>query len=70
LTGIGETWPSYGSWLNGYAPASYKRAAGKKAQIGARFGTLAGVAPSFTPLLKGVGLFPRPSGRLRIVPDV
>jgi predicted acylesterase/phospholipase RssA len=70
LDGIGGTWPSYGIWLNGYAPASYKRAAEKKADIGARFGALAGVAPSFTPQLKGVGLFPRPSGLLRIVPNV
>jgi hypothetical protein len=76
VTGQERVWNAegYGPWFAHYAPnaKSYKRLtlADRKA-IHARLGALAGQVGAFTPaILAPDSKFPRPTGRLRIVPDV
>ncbi len=66
-----QVWPDYSTWIDGYTPQSYKRVTTTdRAAISLRFKTVADTAPVFAPPIKGSGKFPRPAGRLRIVPDV
>ena len=60
----------FGDWLAVYAPQSYKSALPLKPLIHERIGRLAELGRQFTPSLAGRNIFPRPTGRLRIGPDV
>jgi hypothetical protein len=68
---IGPVWPGFSHWFSTYTPQSYKRvtAADRKA-IHDRIGDIASLSATWKPPVKTDGKFPRPSGRLRIVPDV
>ena len=64
----------YGPWFASYAPKakSYKKLTqSDRKAIHARLGAMAKEVTTFTPpILAPDSKFPRPSGRLRIVPDV
>lgn len=60
----------FGDALAAHAPQSYKAAALLKPLLHDRLGVLAALAQRFVPPLAGRKIFPRPTGRLRIGPDV
>jgi predicted acylesterase/phospholipase RssA len=70
---LDRVWPDYDQWLKAYGPEvqSYKRVTVRDlGSIRKRFRTVAATAPDGRPGVTGQDKFPRPSGRLRIVPDV
>lgn len=69
---LDEVWSDagFGDWMAAYAPQSYKSAIGFKPVIHERIGLLAELGRRFLPPLAGRKIFPRPTGRLRIGPDV
>jgi predicted acylesterase/phospholipase RssA len=72
-TGFARVWPAYGAWYAGYAPQakSYKTNVGPPARvaIGTHLGAFVGASAAFAPLPGNVR-FPKPTGRLAIVPRV
>lgn len=69
----GRAWSGgFGTWLKGYAPASYKENKGEtRDQVEARLEKFVKLEDDFQPSLRGRrGQFPKPTGRLRITPDV
>lgn len=68
-----SAWPSYNGWFSAYNPPdrSYKNVTAKNsAAMSARIEAFAQLSKTFVPDIVGKGKFPRPAGRLRIVPNV
>lgn len=71
--GVGRIWPAHGQWFDEYWPQarSYQRIAknGRGPMISTRFGAFAALAAGFDPPLVAKVQFPKPPGRLRVMPD-
>jgi predicted acylesterase/phospholipase RssA len=69
---LGRIWPAYAAWFKTYAPtaSSYGRARKYAPEFEKRIGEVAAAAPAFSPPIVGEQIYPKPAGRLRIVPDV